>query len=192
MVHRRHGIPRRDPLDAFGGGSGSGGDPGCVVLAAPSKQEVCIRPCFLGRVVRRALAGYLLSAIQDGGERCRKVGLREDRQTLAERSGATTIVREEYCSATGRIPDGDPFIVRPALLVCGSGDDFATGDEASHFDCVDMGGHALSLICQRENVPFACLKYISDGADDGADTDWNESLKTAAKALRKALEEAEL
>ncbi|MBL4804066.1 MAG: nucleosidase [Alphaproteobacteria bacterium] len=76
--------------------------------------------------------------------------------------------------------------------VCGSGDDFATGDEASHFDCVDMEGHALSLICQRENVPFACLKYISDGADDGADTDWNESLKTAAKALRKALEEAEL
>lgn len=76
--------------------------------------------------------------------------------------------------------------------VCGSGDDFATGDEASRFDCVDMESHALSLICKREDIPFACLKYISDGADDNADADWNASLKTAAKALRKALEEAGL
>ncbi len=76
--------------------------------------------------------------------------------------------------------------------VCGSGDDFATGEEAASFDCVDMEAYALSLICQRGDLPFACLKFISDGADDGADVDWNESLKTAAKALRKVLEEAGL
>ncbi len=90
-----------------------------------------------------------------------------------------------------KIDYGERFVGLQAG-VCGSGDDFATGEEANNFDCVDMEAYALSLICQREDVAFASLKYISDGADDGADVDWNEALKTAAQTLRKALEEAGL
>ncbi len=73
--------------------------------------------------------------------------------------------------------------------VCGSGDNFATSGESAAFDCVDMEAYALSLICQREGIGFVCLKYVSDGADDSAHEDWNETLGKAAKALSHALKE---
>lgn len=68
---------------------------------------------------------------------------------------------------------------------CGTGDSFDASEFAAKFDVVDMEAYALALICQRENIPFLCLKYISDGADDAAVTDWNAALDQAAKALRK-------
>lgn len=71
--------------------------------------------------------------------------------------------------------------------VCGTGDSFDTSEQAAHFDAVDMEAYALALICQRENIPFLCLKYISDGADDSAGTDWNTALQTAAEALHDVL-----
>ncbi len=71
--------------------------------------------------------------------------------------------------------------------ICGTGDNFAASDEATHFDAVDMEAYALALICQREEIPFLCLKYISDGADDNANLDWNESLHRTAERLREAL-----
>lgn len=71
--------------------------------------------------------------------------------------------------------------------VCGTGDSFDVSDEAFHFDAVDMEAYALALICQREAIPFLCLKYISDGADEGADKDWNAALESAAEALRDVL-----
>ena len=74
--------------------------------------------------------------------------------------------------------------------VCGSGDSFATCEQSEQFDCVDMEAFALALICQRENIPFLCLKYVSDGADDAAHVDWNETLKNAAQALKTELERA--
>jgi adenosylhomocysteine nucleosidase len=71
--------------------------------------------------------------------------------------------------------------------ICGTGDNFAANDEAAHFDTVDMEAYALALICQREDIPFLCLKYISDGADETADLDWNVSLHQTAERLRDAL-----
>lgn len=71
--------------------------------------------------------------------------------------------------------------------VCGTGDSFDVSDQAHHFDAVDMEAYALALICQREAIPFLCLKYISDGADDKADSDWNSALERAAEALRDVL-----
>lgn len=75
---------------------------------------------------------------------------------------------------------------------CGSGDNFDTSDEASNFDVVDMEAFALSLICQREGIPFISLKYVSDGADDDADMDWQDSLRKAALALREVVERVNL
>ncbi|MEM7651253.1 MAG: nucleosidase [Pseudomonadota bacterium] len=76
--------------------------------------------------------------------------------------------------------------------VCGTGDNFDASEDAKAFDVVDMEGYALALICARENIPFACLKYVSDGADDGANEDWNDALNRAAHALKAALEGANL
>ncbi len=71
--------------------------------------------------------------------------------------------------------------------VCGSGDNFDVSDHAASFDVVDMEGYALALICQREAIPFVCLKYISDGADGSAQEDFNDSLRRAAVALKDVL-----
>ncbi|MGB0720068.1 MAG: nucleosidase [Bdellovibrionales bacterium] len=72
--------------------------------------------------------------------------------------------------------------------VCGTGDNFDASYEAAAFDVVDMEAYALALICKREEIPFLCLKYISDGADDDAHADWNAALLKTAKALKIALD----
>ncbi len=76
--------------------------------------------------------------------------------------------------------------------VCGSGDNFDASEAANGFDVVDMEAYALALICQREDIPFMCLKYVSDGADDGANEDWNAALHRAAEKLKEALEGVDL
>lgn len=71
--------------------------------------------------------------------------------------------------------------------VCGTGDNFDTSEQAERFDVVEMEAYALALICQREKIPFLCLKYVSDGADGDGAGDWNESLHRTAEALRDTL-----
>ena len=73
--------------------------------------------------------------------------------------------------------------------ICGTGDNFDASEAAAAFDVVDMEAYALALICQRQNVPFLCLKYVSDGADDDANQDWNAALHRTAEALRGALKD---
>ncbi|MDO5614849.1 MAG: nucleosidase [Cruoricaptor ignavus] len=68
--------------------------------------------------------------------------------------------------------------------ICGTGDSFETNHNTDVYNVVDMESYALALVCKRENIPFLCLKYISDGADDDAANDWNEEVKKAAQKLR--------
>ncbi len=74
---------------------------------------------------------------------------------------------------------------------CGTGDNFDTTAEAANFDVVDMEAYAIAHIDQQEDIPFLCLKYISDSADDNANEDWNTTLKRAANTLRQALDNIE-
>jgi adenosylhomocysteine nucleosidase len=74
--------------------------------------------------------------------------------------------------------------------VCGSGDSFDASEGAAAFDVVDMEAYALALICQREDIPFLCLKYVSDGADGEAAMDWQTALHVTAEKLREALKNA--
>lgn len=76
--------------------------------------------------------------------------------------------------------------------VCGTGDNFDTTEQAETFDVVEMEAYALALICKREQIPFLCLKYVSDGADGDGAQDWSESLHKTAEALRSALKAAGL
>jgi adenosylhomocysteine nucleosidase len=71
--------------------------------------------------------------------------------------------------------------------VCGSGDSFVTDGKMRGWNVVDMEAYALAKVCAGQGVPFCCLKYISDGADDGAVETWSGSLADTAKALRKAM-----
>jgi adenosylhomocysteine nucleosidase len=74
--------------------------------------------------------------------------------------------------------------------VCGTGDNFDATENAANFDVVDMEAYALALICQREGIPFLCLKYVSDGANDDAHKDFNQALHDTAEKLKTALGKA--
>ena len=72
--------------------------------------------------------------------------------------------------------------------ICGTGDSFEMGHATKIYDVVDMEAYALAMIAMKENIPFLCLKYISDGADDNAADDWVIQVHKAAAAFGIILE----
>ena len=74
----------------------------------------------------------------------------------------------------------DPVFKHLPSAVCGTGDSFAT--VATDMDCgvVDMEAYALAKVCWFDKAPFACAKYVSDGADHAAADDWQQNLHKAA------------
>lgn len=89
--------------------------------------------------------------------------------------------------------DDPPIIELPRRFtqlphgICGSGDSFLQGPPAMACDIVDMEAYALAKVCLRESIPFACVKYITDGADGSAHDDWQENLKHAGRAFAALL-----
>lgn len=67
--------------------------------------------------------------------------------------------------------------------VCGSGDYFATNEPAVACDVLDMEAYALAKVCWLEGARFACVKYVTDGADHAAGEDWQANLHRAAEAF---------
>jgi len=66
--------------------------------------------------------------------------------------------------------------------ICGTGDSFEMAHATTIYNIVDMEAYALAMIAMKENIPFLCLKYISDGADDNAAEDWAVQVHKAAIA----------
>ena len=71
--------------------------------------------------------------------------------------------------------------------ICGTGDSFETNHATDAYNVVDMEAYALALIAQKENIPFLCLKYISDGADETAADDWTVQVHKAAETFADIL-----
>jgi adenosylhomocysteine nucleosidase len=69
--------------------------------------------------------------------------------------------------------------------VCGSGDRFEAASAAPSWDLVDMEAYALAKVCRLEGAPFACAKYVTDGADTSAAIDWHANLPHAAEAFAR-------
>ena len=67
------------------------------------------------------------------------------------------------------------------VAVCGTGDSFATG--SAEFECgiVDMEAFALAKVCKVFGAAFACVKYVSDGADHSSAVDWQSNVHKAAE-----------
>ena len=73
-------------------------------------------------------------------------------------------------------------------LCCYTGDSFVT-DMNPYDDVVDMEAYALAKVCYLYDVPFISFKYISDGADEGANNDWEENVgKGIVKFKEKVLD----
>ncbi|MGN6532169.1 MAG: 5'-methylthioadenosine/S-adenosylhomocysteine nucleosidase family protein [Ginsengibacter sp.] len=71
--------------------------------------------------------------------------------------------------------------------ICGTGDTFEMAHAAELYNVIDMEAYALALIASKEQIPFLCLKYISDGADDNAAEDWTVLVHRAAEAYGNIL-----
>jgi adenosylhomocysteine nucleosidase len=67
--------------------------------------------------------------------------------------------------------------------VCASGDRFEAIDRELPWDVVDMEAYALAKVCLLEEVPFACAKFVTDGANGTAAGDWQANLPLAARAF---------
>jgi adenosylhomocysteine nucleosidase len=74
----------------------------------------------------------------------------------------------------------DPVFQLPAAI-CGSGDSFATADSDLECAVVDMEAYALAKVCWNETTKFACVKYVTDGADTSAANDWQRNVHKAAE-----------
>jgi adenosylhomocysteine nucleosidase len=74
----------------------------------------------------------------------------------------------------------EPVFKHLPAAVCGSGDSFATA--GTDMDCavVDMEAYALAKVCWSQRAPFACAKYVTDGADHAAAGDWQRNVHKAA------------
>lgn len=72
--------------------------------------------------------------------------------------------------------------------ICGTGDTFEMNHTTTIYNVVDMESYALAFIAKQEKIPFLCLKYISDGADDNAAEEWPITVKKAARALRSTID----
>ena len=100
--------------------------------------------------------------------------------------------RDMDVGALGFAPGVTPFDELPPILefpvafpelpdaVCGSGDSFATVDHGVACDVVDMEAYALAKACRIAGAPFACAKFVSDGADQHAAEHWKANVAGAA------------
>jgi len=100
--------------------------------------------------------------------------------------------RDMDVGALGFAPGVTPFDALPPVLefpaafpdlpeaVCGSGDSFSTTHCGFDFDVVDMEAYALAKACKAIGAPFACAKYVSDGADEHAAEHWKANVAGAA------------
>ncbi|MFB6455345.1 hypothetical protein ACE38W_08755 [Chitinophaga sp. Hz27] len=83
----------------------------------------------------------------------------------------------EYGITAAHLPQG----------TCGTGDSFEIGHTTDLYNVIDMEAYPLALIAQQENIPFLCLKYISDGADGAAADDWSVAVHLAAAKLKEVI-----
>jgi adenosylhomocysteine nucleosidase len=75
----------------------------------------------------------------------------------------------------------EPRFAHLTAAVCGSGDSFAMGTCAVDCAVLDMEAYALAKACWLEHAPFACAKYVTDGADHAAADHWRDNVHKAAE-----------
>jgi adenosylhomocysteine nucleosidase len=108
--------------------------------------------------------------------------------------------RDMDVSGLGFAPGVTPFDPCPPVLefprvfanlpqaLCSTADSFATHLHEVDGDLVDMEAFALARVCLAEEARFACVKYITDGADGDSAMHWEAALDNAARAFVTAYE----
>jgi adenosylhomocysteine nucleosidase len=103
--------------------------------------------------------------------------------------------RDMDVTALGFARGETPYDTAPSILeteiyfdhlpnvLCSTADSFATDLHAVAGDVVDMEAYALARVCRAEQARFACVKYVTDGANGAAANDWRDALEATALAL---------
>ncbi|MGZ3743944.1 MAG: phosphorylase family protein [Pseudobdellovibrionaceae bacterium] len=78
-----------------------------------------------------------------------------------------------------------PYFPELPKGICGTGDNFETGATKIHCELVDMEGYAIAKVCRKFDVQLISLKYITDGANHNAHSDWQANLLPGARKLLK-------
>ena len=73
-----------------------------------------------------------------------------------------------------------------------TGDNFVTGTPEIETDLVDMESYAIAKVCNKLAVPFYCVKYASDFADENAAEHWQDNVDKGAAAFKEWLKIYEL
>ena len=108
--------------------------------------------------------------------------------------------RDMDVSGLGFAPGVTPFDAAPAVIefphvfthlraaLCSTADSFATDRHEVSGDVVDMEAFALARVCFADQARFACVKYVTDGADSDSATHWEAALDNAARAFHTTYE----
>ena len=78
-----------------------------------------------------------------------------------------------------KIIDFSDFDLNPirTYSMCATGDNFLGSGETHIGEVVDMEAYALAKVCFKNKIPFIAFKYISDGADENAASNWEKNVK---------------
>jgi adenosylhomocysteine nucleosidase len=110
------------------------------------------------------------------------------------------VQRDMDVSGLGFAPGVTPFDETPPVIefpsvfaqlpqaLCSTADSFATHSHAITGDVVDMEAFALARVCLFESAPFACAKYVTDGADADSAAHWQAALDAAARSFARLFE----
>lgn len=94
----------------------------------------------------------------------------------------------------GRPMPGGPLSLAHGTATLATGDTFITDPAirarlAATADVVDMEGYAVVSTCRALGVDVRVVKCVSDGADGGAVTTWQQAVALCAARLADGLEE---
>lgn len=78
--------------------------------------------------------------------------------------------------------------IQVSSKVLATGDTFVTDSKKlleinSNIDFIDMEGSALARVCATYDIPFTCIKLVSDNANHEAPNGWEEFLDTSGREI---------
>ena len=105
------------------------------------------------------------------------------------------VQRDMMCCELGSLPGQTPFedtiiIDNGDGLTCSTGDNFVTDSNLLiPADVVDMEAYAIAKVCKKHNIEFLCYKFVSDGANEDALSDWQLTVSQGQEYYLNKLKE---
>jgi len=82
--------------------------------------------------------------------------------------------------------------VKNTSITLSTGDNFVTSTPEIASDLVDMEAYAIAKVCAKLDIPFTCVKYASDFANEEAAEHWQDNVNKGADLFKQWLDTHEL